>query len=134
MQDNASGKPDDDEPVVGIVRGRHGDPARDPKAVLMIERQSYERLIDGLRIAAEASMHLARYEAKAQDRWRRSSTTCAAPPSSMPASRITLRAGPTEEVRRAARVRPIDGLKQAKGGARQLRMDLTGRRCGARDR
>lgn len=128
------------------MRDRHGDPARDPAAVLMIERQSYERLIDGLRIAAEALVHLARYETLSDDRAKRKRMAQILDQARGPAIQHagiedTLRAGPTEEVRgsvrmpcRAASVRLIDGLKQAKGGARQIRMDLTRRRCGARDR
>lgn len=55
MSDN----PDDDEP--GKVQlDRHGDPLR--QGSLMVERQSYEQMIAGLRIAAEAFMHLAAYE------------------------------------------------------------------------
>lgn len=45
----------------------NGDPVR--QGSLMVERQSYERVIDGLRIAAEAAMHLAKHESINSFQW-----------------------------------------------------------------
>lgn len=129
--------PDDDDEGPGIQLDAHGDPVR--QGALMIERQSYERVIDGLRIAAEACMHLAKWETTAEgvdnrkglarklDQCRRACIQRAGLDD-------VVRASPTAEVRgvplawRPARDRLLQGLVQAMGGARQLatchRMDL----------
>ena len=129
-------RPDDDEGP-GILLDANGDPVR--QGSLMIERQSYERVIDGLRIAAEACMHLAGWETTAAgvDNRKRLAHNLDA------CRRICIqraglddvgRASPTAEVRgaplawRVAYRRLREGLVQATGGARQLatchRMDL----------
>jgi len=45
-----------------------GDPAQDT-GTRMLEIESYERLIDGMRLAAEAAAHLARTEPEASGHW-----------------------------------------------------------------
>lgn len=54
-------EPDDPEnPNNNLVRrGTDGDPVRDPKGTLMIEKESIERIVEGLKIAAEGAAHLA---------------------------------------------------------------------------
>jgi hypothetical protein len=129
--------PDDDEPI-GIPVDANGDPVR--QGSLMVERQSYERVIDGLRIAAEACMHLVACQqttagrdklkglALRLDQCRR---LC------MVESGLDdpVKASPTAEVRgrpmsfAISHSRLAYGLQQAAGGARQLatchRGDLT---------
>src|SRR5437660_6281444 len=118
--------PDDAQ---GIVLDRYGDPAPDPKSVRMIEKESYERVIEGLRMAAEAAMHLAATEpqlcgiwtslARKLDLVRRGAVQRAG-------LEDTIRQRATEQVWgnplpwRSARDRFREGLRQASGGARQL--------------
>jgi hypothetical protein len=68
----------DGEPLPGtpaandlLVRDKHGDPLPDAKSVLMTEFESYERIIEGLKIAADAAVHVAKNEPDtiARDRW-----------------------------------------------------------------
>ncbi len=130
--------PDDEEPTKGIEVDAHGDPL--PQGTRMIEYESYERVIEGLKIAADACMHLAKREntpegvenrrrlAELLDQCRRICIQHAG------IDDVT-RSQATQEVRgeplrfREARDRLLEGLKQASGGARQLatcfRIDLT---------
>lgn len=127
----------DDDLGPGIALDANGDPVR--QGSLMVERQSYERVIDGLRIAAEACMHIAHYEsdgggfdrmvmlARNLDRCRRMCIRHAGLDD-------VGRSSPTERLYRPgmayreSRQRLIDGIMNAAGGARQLatchRMDL----------
>jgi len=43
-----------------VVRGNDGDPL--PAGTRMLERESYERVVEGLKIASDACLHLARQE------------------------------------------------------------------------
>ena len=43
-----------------VVRGQDGDPL--PTGTKMIEVESYERVIEGLKMAADACAHLAKHE------------------------------------------------------------------------
>ncbi len=125
----ADGSPDDDAQNNLVVRGSDGDPLPDPKSVAMIEYESYERVIEGLKIAADAAKHLARREQHRRSMW-------------------IVMAGKLDQVRRIAvqhagiglvlkeketgdvhgeglnwsdaRQRFRYGLKQAEGGCRQL--------------
>lgn len=106
----------------------------------MIEYESYERVIEGLKIAADACMHLAKREiaydaiqnrkglALKLDQCRRMCMQKAG-------IEDVIRSSPTQEMRgeplpfKQARNRLLDGLAQAAGGARQLatcfRLDFT---------
>jgi hypothetical protein len=129
--------PPDDDQGPGIQVDRHGDPL--PQGTRMIEYESYERVIEGLKIAADACMHLAKRERTPEgvDNRRRLALTldqCRRMCIRLAGIDDTVRANPTPEMRgeplpfREARDRLIGGLTQAAGGARQLatcfRIDL----------
>lgn len=135
---------DDETPLPGtpeandlIVRDSSGDPSRDPRMIAMTERESYERIIEGLKLASDAAAHLARREpenhavwrllALKLDQMRRIAVGLAG-------IDLPMRQKETEEVRgeaqqwRPARDRFRQGIRQAAGGMRQLatcfRLDL----------
>lgn len=125
----ADGAPDDDAQNNLVVRGRDGDPLPDPKSVEMRERESYERVIEGLKIAADAAKHLARREPQRLSMWMVMSTKLDQ------ARKIAVQKAGIEfdgKVRESGDVRGegLDwtdarnrfrfGLKQAEGGCRQL--------------
>jgi hypothetical protein len=129
--------PPDDDQGPGIAVDSSGDPVR--QGALMIERQSYERVIEGLKSAADACMHLAKREATPEgvDNRRRLALTldqCRRICVQHAAIDDVIQSSPTAEVRGEplpfgeARSRLIEGLTQASGGARQLatcfRIDL----------
>jgi len=121
--------PPGDDAGPGILLDANGDPVR--QGSLMVERQSYERVIDGLKIAAGAYMHLA-----ARGATRADVDNCRGLALRLDqCRRICMqhagiedpgRASPSAEVRgealsyKEARGRLLDGLTQAAGGARQL--------------
>jgi hypothetical protein len=101
------------------------------QGALMIERQSYERVIKSLKSAATACMHLAAREATHEgvDNRRRLALMidqCRRMCMQHAGIEDPSRASPTEQVRgepmafRAARDQLVEGLTQAAGGARQL--------------
>jgi hypothetical protein len=112
-----------------VVKGPDGDPLPHPDAVRMIEGESYERVIEGLKMAADACVHLAKMEAEHCENWkkvgerldtiRRSSAELAG--LDLPMKQLA-----TGEVRgepydwNKARLRFLDGLRQATGGMRQI--------------
>ena len=112
-----------------VVRGRDGDPLPHANATRMIEVESCERVIEGLKMAADACAHLAKHEplkasvwtdiATILDKMRRDATTLAG-------IGLTMRQNETQSARgepypwRKARDRFLDGIKQATGGMRQL--------------
>jgi hypothetical protein len=127
----------DDDDAGGIPVGADGLPLL--QGSRMVERESYERVIDGLRIAAEGFMHLACWEGTEEGRANRKGVARMLDST----RRICIqyaglddvqRSDPTAEVTgdvmsfRNARARVVFGLRQAGGGARQLatyhRMDL----------
>lgn len=55
-----------------VVRDAHGNPI--PVGSRMIERESYERIIEGLKQASDAAEHLAGREETARDLWKTVST------------------------------------------------------------
>ena len=63
----------DDEPILDktpnelVVRGADGDPL--PIGTRMIEKESYERIIEGTRMAADAASRLARMESEHVEYW-----------------------------------------------------------------
>jgi hypothetical protein len=125
----ADGSPDDDAQNNLVVRGKDGDPLADPKSVAMIEYESYERVVEGLKIAADAAKHLARREPNRKSMWivmagkldqvRRIAVQHAG-------IGLVLKEKETGDVRGNglelidARMRFRNGLKQAEGGCRQL--------------
>jgi hypothetical protein len=120
-----------------VVRGPDGDPLPDPRAIVMLERESYERIIEGLKIAADAAMHLAAQELENMSAWlrlaakldqvRRAAVQVAgidSPSKQRETERLRGNALPWRD----ARGRFREGIKQAAGGMRQLatcfRMEL----------
>lgn len=119
----------EDDPAGGIQVDANGDPVR--LGTLMKEKESYERVVEGLKIAAEGFAHLGRLEptpegrdnraklVKYMDQLRRAAIQEAG-------LEDTIRSRPTPEPRglvmpfRKARDRLLYGLKQAEGGARQI--------------
>jgi hypothetical protein len=112
-----------------VQRGRDGDPLPDPRATAMIERESYERVIEGLKMCAEACMHLACHTIKNRKSWRDTGAIfdrMRVAACDLAGIDLTMRQRETAEVRgdpyqwRKARDRFLDGIDQAIGGMRQL--------------
>ena len=122
---DAEGKGDTSNDLVQFDES--GDPLPDPKAVRMIEVESLERVIDGMKISAEACAHLARTEPESADYWiklkfmldtvRKMATQHAG---------LAHIVNETKEVEKDplawkdARSRFKEGIKQAGGGMRQI--------------
>lgn len=134
MNDNSLPSDNDNDLV---IRGEDGDPVQDV-GTRMIERQSYERVVEGLALSADACMHLVRRDPEHAGYWRKlagnlDAVRRIAVSHAGIGDTITLKQ--TEVVRgeamawRSARDRFKDGIKQAAGGMRQLatcfRMDFT---------
>jgi len=115
------------EPERKIELDANGDPIR--QGSLMIERQSYERVIDGLRITAEACAHLMKHEPENAIQWRgymvrfdKARKICV----QHAGLGLVMKEKETSEVRgeplpwRQCRDRFLEGVVQASGGARQL--------------
>ena len=123
----------------GILVDAHGDPL--PQGTRMIEYESYERVIEGLKTAANALMHLAKHEdtregvdnrrdlALKLDQCRRICIQHAAIDDPSRASPTEFEATGKPMAWKVARAQLLEGLQQASGGARQLatcfRIDLT---------
>lgn len=67
---------EDDGPALDLNRpdnlvevGSDGDPLPDPNSVRMFERESYERVIEGLKMAAEGASRCARMEKEHTEYW-----------------------------------------------------------------
>lgn len=112
-----------------VVRGTDGDPLPDPRGTRMIERESYERVVEGLKMAADACAHLAKHEPKHGETWK--SIGALLDRMRLEAVKLagldlTMKQTETQGVRgdpvgwRAARDRFLDGIRQATGGMRQL--------------
>lgn len=111
----------------GIELDANGDPIR--QGSLMNERQSYERVVEGLKISSDAAAHLAKIEPESTKQWmamakkldqaRRIAVQHAG-------LGLAMREKETSEVRgdpmhwKIARDRFREGLVQAAGGMRQL--------------
>ena len=119
----------------GIEVDRHGDPIL--QGTRMLERESYERIIEGLKLAADACMHLIRQEPESAQRWRglcMRLDQCRRIAIQHAGIDDVIRAKQTEDMRgdpmrwREGRKRFREGLVQAAGGMRQLatcfRMDV----------
>lgn len=123
-----------------IPRDSQGDIV--PLGTRMIEFESYERVVEGLKIAAEGAAHLAVHEYRCKDipacntfsRLARSLDMCRKTAVDLAKLKNTMQQQETAQVRRdpmpyrEAKRRLRDGIKQACGGMRQLatchRIDL----------
>lgn len=118
----------DDEQNNLVVRDKNGDPLPDPKAVVMREKDSYERVIEGLHMAADAAKHCARQELVRFQMW-----TALAVKLDLVRKTACEMAGMSDKVEKEsgevigpgmewleARKRFTEGLKQAAGGCRQI--------------
>src|ERR1700761_9256280 len=110
-----------------IETDANGDPIR--QGSLMDERQSYERVIEGLKMVSDACAHLIRHEPLKAEYWRGFMTR-------MDQARricvqyaglgLGIRQNETPELRgdplpwRECRLRFLQGVEQAAGGCRQL--------------
>ena len=52
-----------------VVRGSDGDPLPHPSGTRMIEKESYERVVEGLKMAADACQHIAKGETVQASTW-----------------------------------------------------------------
>ena len=130
--DSRSPAPEEKPEAKGIELDKHGDPVL--QGTKMIERESYERVVEGLKMAADACAHIAftckshglveegvlwARRAMAIDKVRVAAVKCAG-------IEDNIRSHLTDEVRRGAmpfavsRRRLNEGLMQAGGGMRQL--------------
>jgi len=121
-----------------VVRDASGDPVN-PLGTRMIERESYERIIEGLRMASDAAQHLAAHEPESGGIWRKMSGNldqCRRIAVQHAGLGLVIKEQETKrkdggDVMRykPARARFREGLQQAAGGMRQLatcfRQDLT---------
>lgn len=112
-----------------IRLGGDGDPLPYPTGTRMIEKESYERVIEGLKMSADACMHLAKQEPQQCETWKNIGqrldkmrlTAC-----KVAGLEISMRQLETQGARgnpyawRHARDRLLNGIKQASGGMRQL--------------
>jgi hypothetical protein len=113
-----------------VVRGGDGDPLPDrTRLTSMVEIESYERVIEGLKMSADACMHLAKQEPKDGETWKsigqmldklRLEAVKLAGIKITNASTVTDGARGNPYTWRKARDRFLNGLQQASGGMRQL--------------
>jgi len=105
----------------------HGDPVR--QGTLMLEKESYERVIEGLRMVSDACAHLIKHEPESIKTWRAYMTRfdkarliCV----KYAGLGLSMKEHETGEVRgeprpwKECRKRFLDGVVQAAGGCRQL--------------
>ncbi len=110
-----------------IETDANGDPIR--QGSLMIERESYERVIEGLRMISDACAHLIRHEPLEAEKWRgyltrfdKARLICV----QYAGLGLAMAEKETPELRgdplpwRKCRQRFLDGVVQAAGGCRQL--------------
>ena len=112
-----------------VILGPDGDPIPHPGGTRMIEVESYERVIEGLKMAADACAHLAKQEPEHGQTWRdigklidqQRLRAC-----QLAGLGLTMRQQETKDASgnpyswRKARDRFLDGMRQATGGMRQL--------------
>ena len=112
-----------------IVLGADGDPLPHPTGTRMIEKESYERVVEGLKMSADACMHLAKQEIENGDKWKAIGQlldTVRLEACKLAGLDLAMRQLETQGARgnpyawKHARKRFLDGLKQATGGMRQL--------------
>jgi hypothetical protein len=110
-----------------IETDANGDPIR--QGTLMIERESYERVIEGLRMISDACAHLIRHEPLQAEHWRgfltrfdKARLICV----QHAGLGLTMCEKETQDVRgeplpwKKCRQRFLEGVEQAAGGCRQL--------------
>lgn len=107
----------------------NGDPMPHPTGTRMIEKESYERVIEGLKMASDACMHLAKQEPKEAVMWQdigRKLDRLRLAACKLAGLDLTMKQLESQDVRgeayawRFARDRLLQGIKQASGGMRQL--------------
>jgi hypothetical protein len=117
------------EPAEGlVVRGADGDPL--PQGTRMIEKESYERIIEGLKMAADAASRLARLEREHVEYWqgwrrrldaiRKIAIQVAGLGDVIKFNETPISYGGDPGAWKPARAMFREGIKQAAGGARQL--------------
>jgi hypothetical protein len=119
------GSPDDDAQNNLIVRDANGDPLPDPNSVVMRERDSYERVVEGLAIAADRAKHCGRGEPMRMAMWNALAhkldlvRKVALEMAGLPGKQSGDVRGEAIDWLTAKR-QFSEGLKQAAGGARQI--------------
>jgi hypothetical protein len=112
-----------------VVRGADGDPIKHPTATRMIEKESYERVIEGLKMSADACMHLAKQEPQDGEKWKAIGQlldTVRLEAAKLASVDLVMKQSETQGARgnpyawKRARQRFLDGIRQATGGMRQL--------------
>lgn len=113
-----------------VVRGADGDPLPDrTRLTSMVEIESYERVIEGLKMSADACMHLAKQEPQHGETWKSIGhmldklrlQAC-----QLAGLTLAMQQKETQGARgnpytwRKARDRFLNGLQQSIGGMRQL--------------
>lgn len=128
---------DDPTPIPGtpeandlVVRGTDGDPLPDrSRLTAMIEIESYERVIEGLKMSADACMHLAKQEPQHGDTWKsigQMLDKLRLQACQLAGLQLAMQQRETQGARgnpytwRKARARFLNGLQQSIGGMRQL--------------
>ena len=110
-----------------IETDANGDPVR--QGTLMIERESYERVIEGLRMISDSCAHLIRHEPLQAEQWRKYMTRfdqarriCV----QVAGLGLAMKEKETADIRgeplpwKLCRKRFLEGVEQAAGGCRQL--------------
>jgi len=112
-----------------VVLGSDGDPVPHPGGTKMMEKESIERVIEGLKMAEDACQHLAKGETVKASIWldiaqvlakmRRDAVALAGAGLAMSQEELHQVRGEAYSWVKARR-RFLDGIKQATGGMRQL--------------
>lgn len=109
--------------------GADGDPLAHPTGTRMIEKESYERVIEGLKMAADACMHLAKQEPQDCETWKgigQKLDNMRLSACKLAGLDVAMRQLETQGARgnpyawKHARERLLNGIRQASGGMRQL--------------
>jgi hypothetical protein len=113
-----------------VVRGTDGDPLPDrSRFTSMVEIESYERVIEGLKMSADACMHLAKQEPQHGETWKSIGQTLdklRVQACHLAGLTLAMQQKETQGTRgnpytwRKARDRFLNGLQQSIGGMRQL--------------
>lgn len=112
-----------------VFLGADGDPLKHPTATRMVEKESYERVIEGLKMSADACMHLARQEPADGEKWKAIGQLLdkvRLEASKLAGLDLVMKQIETQGARgnpyawKRARQRFLDGIRQATGGMRQL--------------
>jgi len=112
-----------------VVRGEDGDPVMSPLATKMIEIESFERVVEGLKMAADGAAHLTVLDFRSSATWAQRKKILdnvrKVAVQKIGAAQV-LAFEETKDVRgtpiewKAARHRWKEGLRQAAGGMRQM--------------